>query len=345
MERQNQPDSEIKEMPKSAFNLFAAAALTVATSLSANAQTVTAHITLPTANTGAIAANPVTNRIYVVSNSGSASVDDTISVIDGKSDSIVANIAVPVGAYYPAVDSLTNRVYVASCNSFVNPSPCFVTVIDGKKNTVITTIPVTTVLNGFLAGITVNPVTSTVYVSDNTNGDIAVIDGCTNTLTGTISLAAGSAPWGLTVNPFNNELYVTLGTSQIDVINTQTENVVEASTGDGTVDFNVAADLLTGHVFVTSTKSGPSTTAVLDQSGTLLAQVSVGQAAYGVDVDPVTNLAFVADTNDNNTSVIDGRSNTLKTTVTGTGASFLSVNPVTEKVYAAGNGAVTVFTE
>jgi len=334
----------MKQMLKLAPKLFAAAILTAAISLSAKAQSITAHVILPNFNTGAIVANPVTNLIYAVSNSGSATVGDTVSVIDGKSDTVVANISVPVGAYYPAVDVLTNRIYVASCNNFLNPSPCFVTVIDGKKNTVIANIPVTTILNGFLAGITVNPITCTVYVSDQTNQDIAVIDAHTNTVTGTISLS-GSNPWGLTINPFNNELYVTLGTSQIDIINTKTENVVEASTGEGTKGFNTAVDLVTGHVFVTNTQFGPSTTAVLDQTGKLLAQVPVGQAAYGVDVDPVTNLAFVADGNDNNTSVIDGKTNTLKITVTGTGASFLSVNPVTRKVYAAGNGMVTVFTE
>jgi YVTN family beta-propeller protein len=331
-------------MLKLAPKLFAAAILTVAISLSAEAQSITAHVALPNFNTGAIVANPVTNLIYAVSNSGSATVDDTVSVIDGKSDTLVANISVPVGAYYPAVDVVSNRIYVASCNNFLNPTPCFVTVIDGKQNTVITSIPVSTTLNGFLTGITVNPITCTVYVSDNTNEGIVVIDARTNTVTGTISLS-GENPWGLTINPFNSELYVTLATSQIDIVNTKTGNIAQASTGTGTIGLNTAVNLLTGHVFVTNTQSGPSTTAVLDQTGQLLAQVPVGQAAYGVDVDPVANLAFVTDINDNNTSVIDGKTNTLKATVTGTNASFLSVNPVTRKVYAVGSGVVTVFTE
>jgi len=331
-------------MLKLAPKLFAAAILTAAISLSAKAQSVTAQVVLPNFSTGAIVANPVTNLIYAVSNSGSATADDTVSVIDGKSDTVVANISVPVGAYYPAVDVLTNRIYVASCNSSLNPTPCFVTVIDGKKNTVITSIPVNTVLNGFLTGITVNPITCTIYVSDNTNQGVAVIDARTNTVTGTISLS-GENPWALTINPFNNELYVTLGTSQIDIVNTKTGNISQASTGAGTNGLNAAVNLATGHVFVTNTEFGPSTTAVLDQTGKLLAQVPVGQGAYGVDVDPVTNLVFVADGNDNNVSIIDGKTNTLKATVTGTNATFLSVNPVTKKVYAVGNGLVTVFTE
>jgi len=331
-------------MRKYVSKLFAIAAATVSISLSATAQIVTTHIILPSMNVDGIAANPVTNRIYVVSPSGSETVDDTVSVIDGAHDTIIANVSVPVGAYYPAVDILTNRIFIASCNNFLNPSPCFVTVIDGKTNTVTTTIPVTTVLNGFLAGITVNPVTGKVYVSDNTDGGIAIIDEHSNTLTGTISLA-GQTPWGLSVNPLNNKLYVTLGTSQIDIINAKTQSIATASTGVGTVSFNLALDLLTGHVFVTNTEFGPSTTVVLGQGGNLLATVPVGQAAYGVDVDPITNLAFVADVNDNNTTIINGRTNTVQATVVGTYPFFLAVNPATEKVYAAGQGMVTVFTE
>jgi len=146
-------------MNKHTIYSFAIAAAVAAFCLSVNAQTVETTITLPNTSVGGIVANAINNRIYVVSNSGSADVDDTVTVIDGKSDTIVANISVPVGAYYPAVDILSDRVYVASCNSNLNPSPCFVTVIDGKANTVITTIPVSTVLNGLLAGIAVNPIT------------------------------------------------------------------------------------------------------------------------------------------------------------------------------------------
>ncbi len=318
-------------------------AAAVMISLAANAQTVTKTIALPNQNFGAIAANSVTNRIYAVSPSGSTA-DDTISVIDGKSDSILTNISVPAGAYYPAVNILTNKVYVASCNTLVAPSPCFVTVIDGKTNKVTASVPVTTILNGFLAGITVNPVTNKIYVSDNTDEQIVIIDGATNAVTGTINL--GVAPWGLAINPINNKLYVTYGASEIDIIDAASKNIVQASTGEGTVDYNVAVDLLTGHVFVPNTNFGPSTTAILSCDGKILAQVPVGQAAYGVDVDPIKNLAFVADISDGNTSVINGKNDTLKSTIAGTSATFIAVNLVTEKVYAiGGNGVVTVSKE
>lgn len=302
-------------------------------------------ITLPNLNVQGIVANPANNRIYVVNNSGSPTVDDTISVIDGRSDTIVASIPVAPGAYYPAVNILTGRVYVASCNALLNPAPCFVTVIDGYANKVLTTIPVTTIQNGFLAGITVNPITNTVYVSDNTNQDIAIIDAADNTLKGTIPV--DGYPWGLTINPFNDQLYVTFGTSDIDMIDARTKEIVQASTGDGTIGYNVAFDILTGHVFVTNTQfETASTTAVLSAKGKLLAQVPVGQAAFGVDVDPFTNLVFTANVSDTSISVINATHNALKATIAGTYGTYLSVNQVTRKVYAAGgNGVVTVSPE
>ncbi len=324
--------------------LFAVPALTAAVSLSLQAQTVATQIFLPNQIVEGIAANPVTNLIYVVAPSGYPDQDDSVAVIDGTTDTIVANIDVPIGAYYPAVDIAANKIYVATCNNFLNPAPCSVTVIDGTQNTVIASIPVTSVKNGFLSGITVNPLTHQVYVSDNKNNDIAVIDGNSSTLTGTIGLN-GAGPWGLSVNPFNNLLYVTLGSSQLDIINTQTNAISSVSTGAGTSDYNLTIDLLTGHLFVSNTQFGPSTVAVLDQNGALLAQVPVGQAAYGVDVDPVTNLAFVAEENDDNTGVISGKSNTRVADAEATFASFIAVNPVTQKVYGAGNGLVTVSTE
>lgn len=331
-------------MFKIAVRVLPVAILVAATSFSAMAQSVTSHIVLPNFTTGGVAVNAVTNKIYAVSNSGSSDVNDTVSVIDGKSDSIVTEISVPSGAYLPAVNILTNEIYVASCNSLLNPAPCFVTVINGKTNSVVTTIPVTTVLNGFLTGIAVDPLTCTIYVSDNTNGDIAVINASTNTVTSTISLP-GESPWGIALSPLTNQLYVTLGGSSIDIINLATKQITSASTGEDTSGFNVAVDALSGHVFVTNTQPGNSTVAVLDHNGKSLAQVPVGQAAFGIDADPLAQLVVTANANDNTSSVFSSKTNTPKATIAGTDALFLAINPVSRKFYAIGNGMVTVATE
>jgi len=330
-------------MFKLAAKVFPIAFL-AATSFSAIAQSVTAHIMLPNFTTGGVAVNAVTNKIYAVSNSGSSDVNDTVSVIDGKTDSLVTEISVPSGAYLPAVNILTNEIYVASCNSLLNPAPCFVTVINGKTNKVVTSIPVTTVLNGFLTGIAVDPLTCTIYVSDNTNGDIAIISARTNAVTGTVSLP-GENPWGIALNPFTNQLYVTLGSNAIDIIDLKTHQIAQTSIGENASGFNVALDPLTGHVFVTNTQAGYSTVAVLDQAGKVLAQVPVGEAAFGIDADPFARLVVTANTNDNTSSVFSSKTNVPTATIAGTDALFLSINPVSHKIYAIGNGMVSVATE
>jgi DNA-binding beta-propeller fold protein YncE len=66
----------------------------------------------------------------------------------------------------------------------------------------------------------------------------------------------------------------------------------------------------------------------------------------GVDVDPITNLASVADNGFNSVSVIKGSTNTVTATVPGVaGASYVAVNFLSQKVYICGIRGVTVLTE
>src|SRR5439155_3431413 len=75
----------------------------------------------------AIAVNAATNRIYVA-NSESGSV----SVIDGKNDSVIATLSVGPRPYVVAVNPATNHIYVS--NTFSN----LITVIDGATNSATT---------------------------------------------------------------------------------------------------------------------------------------------------------------------------------------------------------------
>ncbi len=66
---------------------------------------------------------------------------------------------------------------------------------------------------------------------------------------------------------------------------------------------------------------------------------------HGVDVDPFTNLAFVASTALDDITVIDGATNKVKAVVSGVPASYVAVNYVSRKVYVSGRVGVTVLTE
>ncbi len=78
-----------------------------------------------------VAVNTITNKIYVTN-----SLDNTVSVIDGQTDSVVATINVGSGPFGVAVSRNYNKVYVA--NRFAGT----VSVIDGATNAVTNTLSV-----------------------------------------------------------------------------------------------------------------------------------------------------------------------------------------------------------
>jgi DNA-binding beta-propeller fold protein YncE len=333
---------EVTSMQNQLCRILSLAMLAASVSITAGAQTIKTVINFPTA-TLALAANPVTNKIYVVSPGVAGATSDSLAVIDGNKDVLLQNISVPFGASFVAVNYVTNRVYVTGCNNNVTPSPCTVTVINGKTNAVISTISITMTPGLGLFGIVANPINGLVYVANGSDNVIDIIDGCENKLAGTIDLN-GNSPFAIALNPVLNRLYVPFGNDLTAVVDAGRKRILSTTIFGGST-VGVAANLLTGHVFVTDDETGPSATRVLGKNGAQLASIAVDDSPLGVDVDPVTNLAFVASTALDSITVIDGSKNTVKAIVPGVPASYVSVNLATEKVYVSGGSGVTVLTE
>jgi YVTN family beta-propeller protein len=332
--------NEVRRVLSKSFYLLAAASFCIVVS-SGQAQMVkgTIHFSHPTAGVGV---DPVANRIYVVAPSfGGAT--DSLSVIDGKTNRIINNIAIPVGAYLPAVNYPAGKVYVATCNSEVDPVACSVTVVDAVKGTVAGTIPITSTEGDGLLGIAVNTQTNRIYVANASDQVVDVIDGRTDKVTATLAVSGGG-PIGLVTNSFSNLLYVPLGNASIDLFDTRS-NALTSTSAVGSAATFAAVNTLSGNVFVTDSVAGASTTEVLDKNGTSIASVPVGDTPYGVDLDPITNLVFVASTALDNITVINGKTNTVKATVPHVPGSFVAVNFVTQQVYVSGSNIVTVLTE
>lgn len=313
--------------------LFAAA--------SVNAQTVTKQISFANQTAG-IAANSVTDNIYVAAPSfGGAT--DTVSVIDGKTDTVTANIAVPRGAQLPAVDLLRNVVFVAGCDFYSPSFKCIVTKIDGKTNKIIKSATVTTTEGDGIIGIAFDPTCNKLYLSNGSNFRIDVIDGISLKVVDGIS-TNGQEPFGISLNPINHLLYVPYYTNQVQIFNTQTKAVVNTATF-GSQDVATAVNWYTGNVFISDNVFGPSTEGVTDKNGVVLATVPVSETPYSVDVDLITNKAYVLSTGIPALNVIDGSTNTISGTVPGLDATYLSVDFSSHKVYLSGNSGVTVVTE
>ncbi|MBK7470247.1 MAG: YncE family protein [Betaproteobacteria bacterium] len=108
-------------------------------------------------------------------------------------DAVIGSVAGGMNASAMAVNTATNRIYVA------NVDDSNVTVIDGL------TLATSSVPAGTGPGtLAVNAVTNRIYVANRGSNDVTVIDGATN---GTTTMAVGSGPTDVAVNPVTNKIY------------------------------------------------------------------------------------------------------------------------------------------
>lgn len=307
----------------------------------AEAQSVKGTIALSGLPEG-IAANYLTNRIYVAIPNFD-NVSDSLAIIDGKSDTVIGTLSIPPVGQSVAVDLVRDMIYVGGTYFDVNGvEQSKVAVINGKSNKVVAVVPVSTTSGLGIEGVAVNSFTGEVYVSNASDNVVDVILPGSQKVSKQISVA--QSPFGIAVNPFNNQVYVALSDGTVDVINGH-KNTITTTATIGSTNAGVAVNWATGNVFVTDNIFGISTVGVLGSKGNVVADVAVGNTPFGVDVDLVTNLAFVTNTQDGTVSVIDGKTNTTKALLPVTGL-YVAVNPVTEKVYVGGqDNSITVLNE
>ena len=185
---------------------------------------------------GGVAVDPIANRIYLVDFLGSR-----VSVLDGATNAVVATIDAPgAGAYAVDVNPLTHRGYVSGLFS------SSVLVFDTTTSLVTATIA----MPAAAKGLGVDTLSNRLYVSLD-NQTVGVIDGATNTLTGSIS-GVGVRPNAIAVNSGGRHVYVAdEQTNVLSVIDTQTATVVSTvATGAGPT--GVAFDATLGTVYVSN---------------------------------------------------------------------------------------------
>ncbi len=146
------------------------------------------------------------------------------------------------------------------------------------------------------------------------------------------TVAAGSLPSAVAVNPVTNKIYVAnIGNATVTVIDGATNAAVTVPAG--TLPASIAVNTATNTVYVANQYSDSVT--VIDGTTNSTATVAVGRFPYAIAVNPATNLVYVCNQYANSVTVIDGATNSTTTVVSGSGPNAVVVNPVTNQVYVA----------
>lgn len=309
----------------------------------AQAQTNLANFNFPNGVNG-VAIDYIAGRAYVLLNNGFTDGSNAVQVINTKTlqPMNIFSTGGPSGAI--AVNVVTGTVYVAGTEGN-GPEVVAFNPTTGAR---IATIPVSSNMGPGIVAIAVNPVKNEVFVSNDTDNNLVVINGATNAVTGTVSFA-GAIPAGVAVNFLNNKVYVALSTNQVALYSVKT-GIVTYTNADPNPSGNsvtgVAVDPDLGKAYVTN-PGYPGTVDLFNGKDKLVKTLPVGTYATSVDVDYTKEIGFVAN-QEGTVSIIDGDEKEVIGTVMATSASgsnTVNVDSVQHTLWIAGFSDVAVFTE
>jgi YVTN family beta-propeller protein len=261
-----------------------------------------------------IAADSNNGRAYVA-NAG----DGTVSVIDGKTDAVLATVAIGANPYSIAADSAAGKIYVTRTYSD------HLTVIDAATNQV----------SGIKAGspdlLVVNPKTHIVYLLGYEGGNLVVLNGETQAVT---ESSVGMHAWGMALNSDTGTLYIArIGNAEVAVLKPGSASPIMIPTGN--IPCSIAINPQTNMVYVANYADN-SVTAIDGAKDRVVAKIPAGERPQAVAVDAGRNLIYVANTRANTVTAIDGAtSKVLATLEAGKAPYALVVNPVSGKLHVA----------
>ncbi len=239
--------------------------------------------------------------------------------------SLTATIKVGTGPEGVAVNSVTNKIYVA------NPGINSATIIDGASNSAIT-IPIAG--SDAPMGFAVNPTTNKIYVANRNDNAVSIIDGATNSTTYVI--IAGTFPASVAVNSTTNKIYVSDGGSDnITIIDGATNSTTTLALGGGPGE--IAVNSVTNKIYAVTYGATSGYLTVIDGATNATATVAVQGSPGTIALNPVTNEIYLI--TDGATSgsltVIDGATNNVTATVPlpGVNPVVLAINTETNKIY------------
>jgi YVTN family beta-propeller protein len=277
-----------------------------------------------------IAFNPRTDTAYVANVAG-----DTVSVIDAATCNATntsgcgrtpATVAVGDGPYALAVDLRHDTIYVANINdntvSVIDGATCNGTDSSGCGQT-----PTTIAVGNSPAGVAIDQRTDTIYVANQNDNTLSVIDGTTCNAAATSgcaqtrpTIAVGNAPQQLAVDTANNTVYVAnLGGESLSLIDTETCNGARSAgcakpapaVPVAGLPWGVAVDRASGGVYVSSiwdsdvARIDAATCNVTERNGCRATPIPLRMGGWssGIAVDPSNRTAYVANNDDGTASL------------------------------------------
>jgi uncharacterized repeat protein (TIGR01451 family) len=206
---------------------------------------------------------------------------------------VVATISVGDEPRGIALDPARNRVYVA------NHGSDSLSVIDSSNGVIHT-------LDGIVSanGVAFDPVHDIIWVTSYALDQVIPIDAAS--LIPLSPIAVGTGPWGVAYDRVHDYVYVVnnLGNS-VTVIDAAMRVLSDTLSGDFDQPFHIAANPVTGRAYVTN--FGDSSVAVID--GHSVSKVDLGGGdpgtePYGVAVDDMRDLVYVAEVDGHRVVVI-----------------------------------------
>jgi YVTN family beta-propeller protein len=282
-----------------------------------------------------VAVNPLKNVLYITNVRY-----DTISVIDGVTDKLLADIKVGNNPEGVAARSDREMIYVANSGSNM------VSVIDGRTNRVLSNItvglnPTDVATDGLEKGLD-----SLVFVVNTDSNTVSVINGRTNKVISNITV--GDEPGSIILNPVTNRLYVTNADSNtVSMIDYFFSNQIFrtdliANISVGSYPVNLELDQDKNRLYVTNADS--NTVSVIDgATNKVIDTIPVGITPYSVALDKKSDHLYVSNYGSNTVSIINASTNDVISNLTvGRYPVNLEHNPFTDIVYVSNLGPKTL---
>src|SRR5919107_1068245 len=285
-----------------------------------------------------ISINPQTNMICVTGS-------NYVSVIEGKTKTMVADIPVEKNIIDLSVNQQTNRIYAVGI-SYSSSSSDSLYVIDGKTNKVVDDI---ILLNKSRSYISINPQTNKIYAvginSSSGSDSVSVIDGKTNKVVDDITL--DQPVYEISINPQTNMIYAA-GSDSLYVIDGKTKTMVaDISVDKNIIDLSINPQ--TNRIYVSDFDSnavyiinGMANRIEASIAGPEPPGIKVGKEPSDISINPQTNMIYVDNLKSDSLSVIDGKTNKVVDDIRIKKPSGISTNPQTNMIYAVGINSSSV---